>query len=604
MQLADPPETRAKGPPLRVRLSAWRLAARGAAAIGRGNPTRDVWAATLKQVVADLDRLNRHTEEDFLIIGRKLTGFMQTVNLISAELTGLANLLSGEHVPRATKALTDALARSREMSANAEEGNRLLSAMRQEAGRLGQTLSGFHGTLSAFHIVGVLTRVETARLGSAGADFGNLAEDVKLLAANVQAQIAGALATAAELIPPIESLLREISALEEERTHDLPGVISGVLANLELFRDIRQRTRDASIRLAGRYDAIASGFDNLVVSIQFHDITRQQVEHAVAVLRRLISPAAPDTAAVLMLQSSQLADADRKFSASAASIARNLERIAGGVREMAAESQTLSGLSADQKDCFFLELERGLSAILTSFSGCAEAEAAARTASGGMADTIGRMHRSVEEIRAIEIRMRRMALNAGIRAAQLGAPGNALGVLAESMQKLACESGQRSETLVAALTSMSQAAARLGHREPDGAPAPGARDTAQEGMRTAVEELHSLSERSFAQIAQVVARGASLSEDVSAARKAFAVGALFADAIGRARGMLQEIAGETSAGRQRDPAQGQEPELADFTRHYTMQAERDVHQAVAAGAAPCEPPSRESADLGDNVEFF
>ena len=142
--------------------------------------------------------------------------------------------------------------------------------------------------------------------------------------------------------------------------------------------------------------------------------------------------------------------------------------------------------------------------------------------------------------------MQRLALNASIRADHIGAPGNVLGVLADAMQKLASECAQRSASLVEALGSMSQAATRLsGQDGPAPAGNPGA---AVEGMRTAVAGMHSWCERSFAQIAGIAAHSASLSEDLAAARGAFSVGALFAAAIGRARGALREIAGETPSG--------------------------------------------------------
>jgi hypothetical protein len=620
MPLAGLPDTPAEYPPAGA-LSVWRRVARRAAVVHRKTLPPDSrnpgWAAKLEQVIAGLDALNRSTEVDFLAIGHKLTEFMQTVKLISSELTALVNLLSGEYGPRASQALTSALDRSKEMSANAEENNGLLSGMRLEADRLGKTLSGFKGTLTTFHTIGVLTRVETARLGSAGADFGSLAEDVKVLAGDIQARIESAVDTAAELVPTVENVLLQVSAMEAEQAHDLPPVIAGVMTSLESSRDMQTRMRDAAVRLAERYDAISAAFGNLVVSIQFHDITRQQVEHVIEVLRRLGSePVLPrDAGAVLALQGVQLAGAGEKFSASVAGIAGNLNSIAANVLEMAGESQRLSGVSDDEKDSFFLELEQGLSAILAGFGGCAEAEQATRAASSGMAETIGRMCRAANEIQAIEIQMRRMALNASIRAAHLGAPGNVLAILADAMQKLASESAQRSASLLEALGSMTQAATRLSGQ--DGRMGVGEQDTAVQGLRTAVDDMHSLSERGFAQIAQIIARSSSLSEDLAAARDGFSVGALFASAIGRARGALQTIAGESPSDWPSTAASASPPGLADFARHYTMQSEREVHQAalkpkeaaapIAVLAGPARPAgsrAREVQEFGDNVEMF
>src|ERR1035441_7910045 len=171
MRLADQPEPQAGVLPLWAQRHAWlRVAGRKAAA---SDSQAGDWTETLGQVIADLELLNRNTEQDFLRIGGKLAEFIEAVNLISSELAALAN---AEHGQRAAQALTCALDRSMEMNARYADRNGGLGGMREEAGRLKQTLSGFKGTVSTFHMLGVLTRIETARLGSTGADFGNLAD--------------------------------------------------------------------------------------------------------------------------------------------------------------------------------------------------------------------------------------------------------------------------------------------------------------------------------------------------------------------------------------------------------------------------------------------
>ena len=190
MQLADQPEAQAGVTPFWAHPSASLRAALQIGAIGREKAAvsysgGSLWARTLGQAIADLDHLNRNTEQDFLRIGDKLGEFIKAVNLISCDLKALASLISGEHGLRVSQALTSALDHSREMAARVEEGNALLSGMRQESRLLKQNLSGFERTVSIFRTLGVLTRIETARLGSSGVDFGYLADDVKHLAADV-----------------------------------------------------------------------------------------------------------------------------------------------------------------------------------------------------------------------------------------------------------------------------------------------------------------------------------------------------------------------------------------------------------------------------------
>ena len=577
-------------------------------------------AATLGQVIVDLEHLNRITEQDFLRIGGKLGDFIATVKSMSSELNSLVDLISEESGQSSAQTLTSVLDRSTKMTTRAEQHRDLLAGMRQEVYRLKQTLCGLTDTVSSFRALSVLTRIETARLGTAAAGFGNMAEDIKKLATDVEARVEHALGSTAQLLPPLEDAMQIVARLESGEAMDLPVVISAVLTNLASFGDKQRQVRESSIRLGAWYDSISTAFKQLIVSIQFHDITRQQVQHVIDTLRRVFSES-PDgdggasrasAAAAVLLQSRQLADAGEKF---AASVAHNMDEIAQHVREMAAESRLLSGLSEDETHCFLLEMEKLSTAILASLSHCSSMQHSAQTGSADLAGMIRRTHGPVEEIRAIEDQLQRMALNAAVRAAHLGEAGDVLGVLAASMQEFASECKARSECLTETLGSMSAAA--IGLSGQDGSPQAGgsvASDGDLEPMRAAVAELHSSSERSCAQIARILSCGERRSQDLAATRRSFTVGDVFAQAIVRARAMLEELGGQAWSGLPEHGVATPEGDLADLAGVYTMRAEREVHEAVArevAGAAPAsaetavvESPPGEGGEFGVNVEFF
>jgi hypothetical protein len=132
-------------------------------------------------------------------------------------------------------------------------------------------------------------------------------------------------------------------------------------------------------------------------------------------------------------------------------------------------------------------------------------------------------------------------------------------------------------------------------------------------MLTAVAELHASGERSTLHIAEIIASGARLREDISATRDGFSVGVLFKEAVGRARERLRQIRKENQFGL---PPGGEPSDLAllDIAQHYSMQSEHDVH--ASATGATAEPgiavldeqaessPPKNSEELGENVEFF
>lgn len=579
----------------------------------RQHPSADS-AELLGQVIADLDLLNRDTEQDFMRIGGKLAEFMQAVSGISSELTALGN---SEHGERASQALTHALAWSTDMKAAVGNSGGGLAEMRKEVGQLKRALSGFQDTVSTFHTLALLTRIETARIGSAGADFRSVAEDIGSLAGKVQSRVESALAITDSLVPPIECAMREISILEAGQARDLPALISKSSASLSSFRDIREKAHESSVRLGSQYGAISDSFKKMIVSIQFHDITRQQVEHVTEVLRRLCSETGGEDgstprhprgmATVLELQSAQLADAGEKFAASVLSVEQNLEGIAAQVRQMAHESRALAGLSEDGKGSLFLPMEHDCGAILSSLVHTSNADAATRVARKGLEDTIVQMRGPIQEIQQIELQMRKVALNARISAFHLGSTGSALDVIAGSVQQLASECRTRSELL----GSMSEAATRSRWEcEPDSADGSIGGDGTMEELRLAVEELHSSAEQSFALIFQIVGSGDSLADDLAATRESLSVGALFAEAVRCAQSSMMEIGEKARSSSPLGESDEPEPGLADFLSHYTMQAELDVHQGVTravTGAAPVEEqhsPPGEVDELGDNIEFF
>jgi hypothetical protein len=202
-----------------------------------------LWSATLAKAIQELEQLNQTTERDFLAIGGKLGKFIEEIGSISSQLNALVDLITGGDGLGTSQALAQALDCFVEMQARYSERNNGLGGMRRQAARFRETLAGFQETVATFQIIGVLTRIETERLGSAGLDFGSLAGDVKSLAGQVQAKVETALEIGTLLIPPIESAIRNISVLEAQQMKDL----SGAFESLSSFRDIQNKARDSSV---------------------------------------------------------------------------------------------------------------------------------------------------------------------------------------------------------------------------------------------------------------------------------------------------------------------------------------------------------------------
>ena len=406
--------------------------------------------------------------------------------------------------------------------------------------------------------------------------------------------------------------------LRTTQLRQMPALIAGVSDSLRALEERRRLALQSSDRQTAEYAAVCQAIDDLVGSIQFHDITRQQVEHAVEALRhvrdgrkksgREAGSAAPDASAILALQSSQLSEAARTFAASFEHIERDLDGIGARVKNASEAIQALLGLSGNEQDSFFSKLEGEFSAILHMLGACTAAEAEMDSTTSGLEETIARMRGSVAQIRGTEIQIQRISINATIRAIHIGAAGVALNKIAEVMQRLALESNTNTEEVAQTLDAMRDAAGGVSGSIANQTMT----DQAIQEMRLSAGALHSSSESSVSRVNQVAALGARLAGDISALRQGLSAGRLFATVVERAQRDLEAIGAQAGRASSTEPSDAaRTAQLEHFAKTYTMQSQRDVHEFVVSGMAvpvaapaPLAKSANGDADLGDNVDLF
>ena len=590
---------------------------------GGGRSSEPAWTAAVGQTIAELENLNQVTERDFLAVGGKLMEFVSAARRISSEMTALTDLMSDEQAGHAAQALTRMRERSGEMGLRIERGGQALAGVRGLSRRIQSAFVKLQQMVAVIRTLCTLTRIETARLGADGSDFGDLADEVNPLSASIQSSGQGVLDASARLDFEVQAALAQGSDLSAAAMRELHALMDGVGESLRSFEERRLRAGQASARHAAQHAAVCEAIEDLVQSVQFHDITRQQIEHVCQALAEILAGtppglveerSAPQRAqAVLTLQNLQLSGAAAAFARSMEGMERDLGSIAARSSQMAEESRALTGLSGEERNSFFLRMEDSFTSILHAASACAAAESALGRMASELERTIRSMRESIQEIRGVEIHIQRIAINATIRSAHIGAAGNGLNVIADVLRRVAVDSNRNTEDVAAALDAMS-AAVQAVTAGPSGAVSRGDPE-AEEGagqMRAAILELRASSESSFRRVTEIATLGSRLGEEIGSLRSGLTAGPLFAAVVARARAELRRIGAEERPAAFSSLELDSSESLASHAQRYTMQAERDVHEAVvqgaatpAAGAPSAEPAAeRQDGGLGDNIEFF
>ena len=112
-----------------------------------------------------------------------------------------------------------------------------LARVHDHSCRIRLAFGGLRNTVAVFRTLCTLTRIETSRLGSSGADFGDLAAEVGPLSESIQASGEGVLEASSRLDQCVQSAIRSASDLRVRQLKELGALIAGVVDSLEAFEE-------------------------------------------------------------------------------------------------------------------------------------------------------------------------------------------------------------------------------------------------------------------------------------------------------------------------------------------------------------------------------
>jgi hypothetical protein len=565
------------------------------------------WMNELRGVVGGLEGLNHSTEADFLAVGGNLMAFLTASRQLHSDIGGLTALVSGEQAQRACHELVLVRDYVQEMQRRSEQGRRILLALQTSATRIHRLFSSLGKIALSFQITAILARIETAHLALSQQDLGNLAVEVRSCSDAIELRANQVLETAAAFHSRVTSALYEVARSNAIQQKELPALLEAVDADLEIFEARQRDTVSASTKLAADLNVVTADLGAIATAIQFHDITRQQVEHVSEALAGLVEHAAggaisPSGVASIELQQAQLKSAAASFAQSTQAIDRDLEAIAVRVGEMGAASKRVLGLDLHQETSFLSDMERRFAGILRAIGESQSLERSTRATIAELDVLNQRLRTAVAEVQVIELQLSRISINGIVSASHIGARGEPLNVVAGAMQALHIECASRSGDAEVDLDSIGAALLSLT------ADASNSDDESSaelfENLKTRMGDLRSANVAS-ADSAVAVARVAdSLCKNLQEARSHAGIGRVFSETVDRCCDVLGEVA-------------AQAPALWSFAKpvieetregNYTMRAERDVHRAAASGLAPLphHPASGAAVAEGatDDVEFF
>ncbi len=606
------------------------------------------YCRAMRELASRLTRLLADREEEFLDLGRQLMEFSGASQSLSRQAHALAELAAGEDVGRGAQELAAEL---EEMTgvcdiSGGEQSLAELERVLRVIEALSAGVAGFGRVVRSLQMLGISTRIESARLGDKGLGFTTLADDVEKLAGKIVSNSSQVLDKSKSLSTMISDAHGQTRNMIDAQDACSSRIITELRTSLDGLTGLADSSRELSVALAERSGAIAAGISEVVASLQFHDIVRQQVEHVEEALGDMLGMiqqrggAAADGCArnaagrdgdaeepegldvdadpeirdlvgwiadVAKLQESQLANAEERFSSALENLRLHLGEVARSVASMSQDAEGLAASDSGGEGSVLDRIEHGsLSVIAAMRQFAVQAEKIGRVMSD-VAGTVSDMVGFVEDIEEVGSEIELIALNAAVKAARTGDEGRALGVLAQAIQKLSVEARDMTGDVSRSLTEISEASTGLERNAADYL------DTSRlEQMAVRQESLmHTLRQVNSTFLRNLDALRTESGGLHDALRETAGRAVLDREIcaeLASARVDMAEISGEARRAVPLADDSRRPERLKELLSRYTMEVERLVHEsAFGEGGGPVHDAAEGEVEMfgdDDNIELF
>ena len=425
----------------------------------------------------DLNALGPDTEPEFLNIGKALNTLATICYSITdnaMKLSTLANFRTDDNAVEKDSFVTGNAKIFQAVTSHVEttlislgEGENLLVELLSQMKKLRQPLRKLQSIGKTFRVLGVGIKVESSRTREGMQGFILLAEEVADIARLVQDNCRFCL-DKADLVEKDIAISQQVLN-SSDNTYDDRGerAIYNILQSLE---DIGQRADQLAAGIQERSTAMVQGISEVVMAMQFHDITRQQLENVSSALTETIHKAkaittldATETSeqavleiySILSIQVAHLNSIYEQVKSAGKQIKTGLGNTMEQARVQAEDAGTLLEIEGRNGNKSVVEnLEREIDNIVTSLNKSLQVVKQAAEVSREVSDNVLEIGSFVNKIEGIAFDVKILAINAMVEALKTDTAGNAFSVLAKELSNLSQETRDGATESIAMLQSI------------------------------------------------------------------------------------------------------------------------------------------------------
>lgn len=590
----------------------------------------------ISKMTERVGRIIPGTEDQFLLIGSRLGKVHADVENISKQASRLVGLLDSSAMKGTIAQFRDVMGQLERyverLHQRFESGHASLQDVGSAVSDVGTPMANFRKIVKKLKILGISTKIESAQLKKMEVDFVNLAADVEQLSELIRDKSAAIEKHREGLMAFARSTLSKISHINRKSRSFTSAALGDINESICVLEDRNELSFNTADSILGRSHAMSAQVGKVVMSMQFHDITRQQIEHIVDVLKTLETRGRnaagfseggengammAEAIVVSELQKAQLVDARDKFVKAVRVIMDNLRGISANIAGIIDEIQKMTGATGTSSDNFLSNIEAATGQVMDKIHSGKRAEEEFGEAMTELSTAVSTISNLVDDIEEIGEEIELIAINARVKAARTGEEGAPLGVIAEAIWHLSLDATSQKSVISGLLKKVVSATEGLQAAAVKEGPDTDASGTIAE-LAGIVEGLRKMKGDVARLVAEIGSDSRNLSELIGETISDITVHNDLEDDIADICRMFDEFTVQSrQTVTQAEIEEARRKSFEYIEGNYTMQRERAIHCSLASNVIPMDSRVKDRApgpeifeetagpgDLGDNVELF
>ena len=425
--------------------------------------------------VASIEHVSLQIEDVFAKVGGHLGGAHTIFGDLSSRLSQVSDELAGDRSERASIALHGVAARLRSLAEALPAETAVLGEIGASAAQTSALLRQLVTHVQMVTVISRSSRIEAASLNGDRGDFLNFTQEASDLANSVKMSVADCSRDQQRLSDALEAALAGQCEFERRYRDQLILVSADLIAVYAQIKDRQTRGSELTASAGARTRQIGEAVGSAIVSLQSGDSVRQRLEHIGRGLRKSAQPdvaSPPDISGmfdytavaaplICMLQGAQLKETAAGFEADIQGIGRTLATLSAGATGVVDQGRLLLGTEGSDVTAALTLMKQKLAEASLLIAGCANAKKVVDHSISVLEEMLRKFHRAISQLGDTVIDITLIGMNAGLKAAKLGAHGRAFVVIADELGATAGHISAGSASLESVLGRMAQSADRL-----------------------------------------------------------------------------------------------------------------------------------------------